>query len=194
MGRLVVFLLLIAAGYLLINRLDPSTPGLSEDGGQLVVETAQLEARFSRIGSLSDSFMVFGGNNQQMTNSLTHVTLSGLPIRHARLIGQTYPDFHLCKSPGAAQAQRLTESTSFIGANRGARRTLIEAIDVHGERVRSGGDRTCVTISGHQLTLDSVHLKHDGRDITRDVAPTFGGTRFAVAEEVELADCASLLR
>lgn len=194
MGRLLVFVLVMAAAYLFVNRLDSSAPGLREDGRQVVLETAQLEARFSRVGDLSESFMLFGGSVDRATNSLTHATLSGLAMRHARLIHQSYPDFHRCKSPGAAQAQRLVETMSLIGATRSARNGLADAVDLYGERLRSGGEQTCLAISGQHLTLDSVHLKEDGRDLTREVVPAFRGTRFTLAESVELNDCESLLR
>lgn len=194
MGRVVVFVLLIAAGYWLMNTLGVSGLGPRVDGRHLVIETSDLELRFSRMGDLSESFMVFGGNNDQPKNSMTHVTLSALAMPHVRTIHQSYPDFHKCKSPGAPQAQRLTETMSLIGADRGAQSALIDVVNLHKKRVGGGGERTCVTLTGAQLDLDFVRLRHDGTDITREVRPALRHTRFYVADEVEITDCQLLLR
>jgi hypothetical protein len=194
MGRVVVFVLLVAAGYWLMNTLGVSGLGPRVDGRQLVIETSDLEVRFSRTGDLSESFMIFGGNNDQLKNSMTHVTLAGLPMAHARTIHQSYPDFHRCKSPGAPQAQGLTETMSLIGADRGAQSALIDVVNLHKKRVGDGDERTCVTLTGAQLELDSVRLRHDGTDITREVRPALRRTRFYVADEVEILDCQLLLR
>jgi hypothetical protein len=194
MGRVVVFVLLIVAGYWLMNTLGVSGLGPRVDGRQLVIETSDLEVSFSRMGDLSESFMVFGGNNDQLKNSMTHVTLSALAMPHVRTIHQSYPDFHECKSPGAPQAQRLTETMSLIGADRGAQSALIDVVNLHKQQVGGGGERTCVTLTGAQLDLDSVRLRHDGTDITREVRPALRRTRFYVADEVEILDCQLLLR
>jgi hypothetical protein len=194
MGRVMVFVLLVAAGYWLVNTLGVSGLGPRVDGRQLVIETSDLELRFSRMGDLSESFMLFGGDNDQRKNSMTHVTLSGLAMPHVRTIQQSYPDFHKCNSPGAPQAQRLTKSMSLIGADRGAQSALVDAVNLYKKRVGGGGERTCVTLTGAQLELDSVRLKHDGTDITREVRPALSHNRFYVADDVEIPDCQLLLR
>lgn len=159
-----------------------------------MLDTKDFEVRFARTAGLCDSFMIFGGNNDQHENSFTHAILSGLPISHAREISQSYPDFHMCKSPGAKRAQRLTETLSMIGANGRAKRALIDVVSEHGKRVSSGGERTCVRMSGSGLELDSVRLKANGDDVTRDIARLHSRSRFYLADEVRLVDCQSLLR
>jgi hypothetical protein len=138
--------------------------------------------------------MVFGGTNDPHRNGLTHALVAGLPMPQARAIHASYPDFHRCASQGASQAKRLVEEMSLIATTRAARDALIEVVDLHDERVRSGGDRTCLTVSGAQLMLDSIHLRQDGRDITQDVSKHFSRTRFFLAEQVEIPDCVTLLR
>lgn len=194
MGRVMVFVLLVAAGYWLMNTLGVSGLGPHVDGRQLVIETSDLELRFSRTGDLSESFMVFGGDNDQRKNSMTHVTLSGLAMPHVKTIHESYPDFHRCNSPGAPQAQRLTETMSLIGADQGAQGALVDVVSLYKKRVRGDGEQTCVTLTGAQLDLDSVRLRHDGTDITREVRPALRHTRFYVVDEVEIPDCQLLLR
>ncbi|UCE86028.1 MAG: hypothetical protein JSU66_17165 [Deltaproteobacteria bacterium] len=195
MVRFISFVLFVAAGYVLLEPLGLGPSGLRIDGSQVVLETEDFEVHFTRLGaSETGTHMVFGGLNDQLRNNLSHATLATLAIRHAQLIGETHPDFHLCSSPGAAQAKRLVETWSFVAASRSARAALIRAVDLHAERLRGDGTRTCVDVTGAELLLDAVQLKHDGRDITSDVAPAFRNTRFQLAERAELADCESLLR
>lgn len=184
----------MAGGYLLIDKVGVNPfGGPAVSGREVVVETQQLRARFSKLGAFSDSYMVFGGNADRATNSVSDAILATLAVRHAELISQTYPDFHMCSSPGAAQAQRLVEDMTFVAANRAARRALAEVVDLHGRRVRSGGERTCVSVSGVELVLDSVQLKHDGQDITHETAGAFERSNFYLAERVELPSCEALL-
>ena len=193
MARLLLFAALFAAGYFLLERIDSDGQGPRLEGGQVVVETEQLEARFSRLGAVSESFMLFGGSDDRAANSLTDATLATLAIRHAQLIHQTYPDFHKCKSPGAPRAQRLTQTTSFIGADGDAESALVEAVDLHRRRVRASGDRTCLTVSGEELALDSVRGKADGTDLTGQVGRAYQGRTFYLARSVEVPDCRRLL-
>ena len=138
--------------------------------------------------------MIFGGTNADMRNNVSDALLSTLAMRHASLIHQRYPDFHLCKSPGAAQAKRYIEASNFIGTTRRARRAVRKAVDVHAERIRGGGERTCISIAGAALSFDSVSLKEDGRDVTGDFGNALRMNPYYLAEEAELVDCAALLR
>jgi hypothetical protein len=193
MGRFIVFAVLVAGGYYLWTHMGSGGPEVQMDGGQVVLDTGELEVRFLTLGSRSESFMVFGGHNKPMKNSFSHVTLAGLPIPDAQAINSRFPDFHMCKSPGAKQAQRLTETLQLIGADSSTRSALSEAVDLHDERIRKGGERTCVSVRGRELSIASVHVKEQAMDITSDVAPKFGNMPFYLADHAEILDCATLL-
>jgi hypothetical protein len=193
MNQVLVFIILATAVYFLIDRIDLSS-GPRVEGREVVVETQDLEVHFTRGAALSEAYMVFGGTHAQLRNNVGDALLSTLAMRHASLIHQRYPDFHLCKSPGAAQAKRYIEAINFIGAARGARRAVREAVDVHAERIRAGGERTCISISGAALSFDSVSLKADGRDVTGEFGQALRANPYYLAEEAELVDCAALLR
>ncbi len=192
--RLVIFLLIMGATWWLVNRLEAAPQGVEVDGSRVVVRTHDFEATFRRLVPVSQSYMVFGGNNDQHRNGLTHALVAGLPMSHARAIHASYPDFHRCASPGASQAKRLIEDMSLIATTRAARDALIEVVNLHDERIRAGGDRTCLTLSGAQLMLDSIHLRQDGQDVTHEVGRHFSRSHFYLAEQVEIPDCATLLR
>jgi hypothetical protein len=193
MNRVLVFIIFATAAYYLVDRIDASS-GPHIQGREVVVETRDMEVRFTRGAAFSEAYMVFGGTNAELRNNVSDALLATLAMRHASLIHQRYPDFHLCKSPGAAQAQRYIESMNFIGTTRSARRAVREAVDVHAERIRSGGERTCISIAGAALSFDSVSLKDDGRDVTGEFGPALQLNPYYLAEEAELVDCASLLR
>jgi hypothetical protein len=200
MGQLLMFALLVGGGFWLfdgcvgVGALDPRGVGTRVEGRDVVSEAGQLEVRFSMVGSLDESYMLFGGDATQHRNSFTHAIIAGLPIREARMIASRYPDFHLCKSPGAHDAQRLTEDVSFVAADRAARGALAKAVDLFDDRLRSGGERTCIRVRGAPLVLESVRVRQNGEDITRQVARAYAKTDLALAQSVQIEDCRALLR
>jgi hypothetical protein len=193
MNRFVTMAVLIGAGYLMWNHLDLGGSTAEIDEHHVALETADFNVRFSRLDPFSDSYMIFGGSDDQPRNMMTHVTLSGLPVRHARSIARSHPDFYMCKSPGARQAQQLTETLNFVVTDSHTRKTLRTALDLFEDRLGSGGERTCVTVRGERLKIASVHLKQNGMDITSDVAPTMKRMPIYLANDAEIADCKTLL-
>ena len=193
MVRVVIFALVMGAAYWLVNHVGLGG-GVRLEDGQVIVAVKDFEAHFSRGAPVSASYMVFGGTNDRHPNALHDAHIVTLEMRHAQLIHASYPDFHRCSSPGAAQAKRYIEDFSVIGAGGSEQRALRRVVDLHDERVGGGGDRTCLTLAGAELHLESVTLLADGRDVTREVAGAFRRTRFVLADEVEIPDCQSLLR
>jgi hypothetical protein len=188
MGRLIAFVLVAAAGYILVTRVMLNPSDVRDDGDMVVVDADQLEGRFHPGGAFSGTFMVFGGLNQRLRNSVLDVYLAGLPIEDARLIHSSYPDFHRCSSPGADSAKRRVQDLSFVARHRGVARTLSRVVDLHEERIRSGGERACVSVSGQRLSLATVKLKEPPMDITAEVAPMFAKTDVYLADDAEIED------
>ncbi len=198
MRRALLFLLLLGSSLALLDTvglssLGPRGIGTRVDGSQVVRDAGPLEARFSRIGALDDTYMLFGGDMMRPRNSLTHAFLAGLPIDDARAIAADHPDFHLCKSAGAPRAQERTRSLNLVAADRAARSALEEAVDLYRERLQENGERTCIRVQGAPLNLESVHLEGGGADVTAEVTRAFGKAELVLAERVDLQDCAALL-
>ncbi len=198
MGRILFFILLVGTGWFLLNvigvSIDPRGVGTKIQGREVILDADQLEVRFSMVGSLQESYMLFGGDTQKRRNSITHVTAAGLPIRNARSIASIYPDFHMCKSPGAKQAMQNIQDLSFVAADRTALNTLIEAVDLFKERIGTDAERTCISVIGAPISLESVKVVEDGADLTRDIAPALKKTKLVLAQSVQIQDCQSLLR
>jgi hypothetical protein len=170
------------------NPLDPTV-----EGSQVLIQTRDLDVRFDRVGELDESYMLFGGVDGELQNSISNVVVSGLAVRHAALIAQRYPDFHKCKSPGAAQAKRLLEPMAWIASDGSTRGTLRKALALHEKSVRSGGERTCLAVSGERLMLGSAKHRSQDFDLTGQLGDGYRGTDFYLVTDAELADCKSLL-
>ena len=197
MGRFFFFILLVGTGWFVLNvigiSIDPRGVGTTIEGRNVILDADQLEARYSVVGSLHESYMLFGGDVQNRRNSITHATAAGLPILNARAISAVHPDFHMCKSPGAKQAMKHTKTLSFVAADRAALNTLVDAVDLFKERLQSGGERTCISVTGAPLSLESVVVVENGADITRDIAGAINQTQLVLAQSVLIQDCQSLL-
>ena len=198
MGRVFFFLLLVGTGWFLLNvigvSIDPRGVGTKIQGREVIRDAGQLEVRFNRVGSLRESYMLFGGDAQQRRNNITHVTAAGLPIRNARSIASIYPDFHMCKSPGAKQAMQDIQNLSFVAADRASLSALVEALDLFEERLGNGGERTCISVAGAPITLKSVKVVEDGTDLTSDIASALNQTELVLAQSVQIPNCQSRLR
>ena len=198
MGRILFFILLVGTGWFLLNvigvSIDPRGVGTKIQGREVIRDADQLEVRFSMVGSLQESYMLFGGDTQTRRNSITHVTAAGLPIRNARSIASVYPDFHMCKSPGAKQAMQHTQNLSFVAADRAALNALIEAVELFEERIGTDAERTCISVTGAPISFESVTVVENGADLTRDVAPALNQTKLVLAQSVQIENCQSLLR
>ena len=192
MARLFFIAAVIWALYSGWNRSCSSGSVARSAGSNVVLEARGFDVHFSRIGDLSEWFMLFGGNHRG-NDSLSHVWLSGIKIGDARALYRRYPDFHMCKSPGAGKAQALTKGMHLVAADPETRRALIDAVNLFEKRLRNKGERVCVGLTGKRLSLESVRDKPDGTDITRNFRG-FSRTSFYFAERVQVRDCGSLLR
>jgi hypothetical protein len=170
------------------NPLAPSV-----EGREVVIQTDDLEVRFDRAGPVSETYMLFGGSDAEMHNSISNVFVSGLAIRHASFIAQRYPKFYMCSSPGAAQAKQLIEDMALIAADGSTRNTLKRAVALHADSVASGGDRTCLRFQGEQISLRSAKHREGGFDLTREFAKGYRQTDFFFVNEAEISDCKALL-
>ncbi len=66
MGRFLFFILLVGTGWFLLNvigvSVDPRGVGTQINGREVIRDAGQLEARFSMVGSLHETYMLFGGD------------------------------------------------------------------------------------------------------------------------------------
>jgi hypothetical protein len=187
----IAFMALLAPLFLNLPGGNPLAP--SVEGREIVIQTDDLEVRFERYGPVSEAYMLFGGLDGEMKNAISNVFVSGLAIRHASFIAQRYPKFYRCSSPGAAQAQQLVEDMALIAADGSTRDTLRRAVSAHEEALASGGERTCLSFRGEQISLRSAKHREGGFELTRELAKGYRETDFYFVTSAEISDCKALL-
>jgi hypothetical protein len=194
MRLLVLAALVLAAAYVLTNRVgtNPLSPQLK--GGEVTVESRQMRVRFQRGTGLDEAYMLFGGDASERSGHFSNVLLSGLAERHVYPIAQRYPDFYLCRSPGAESAKRLVETMSLIGGDGRTRKTLLEALRLYEESIRSGGERTCVHLKGEQLHLVAAQSIPGDIDLTEPIRKGHRTLDFYLIEHAEIVPCQTLTR
>jgi hypothetical protein len=195
MLRLLIFIALMALlAPLVLNWPGSGNPlAPSVEGREVVIQTDDLEVRFDRYGPVSETYMLFGGTDGEMKNSISNVFVSGLAIRHASFISQRYPKFYMCSSPGAAQAKQLIEDFALVAADGSTRDTLKKALALHDQSLASGGERTCLRFRGEQISLRSAKHREGGFDLTPQLSKGYRQTDFVLVSEAEVTDCKALL-
>ena len=145
-------------------------PNVTED--RVVVEAGQLDVHFKRGGrTFSNTYMIFGGMEMNHSNAFCKITLAGLDIRTARTIAAQYPDFYMCKSPGARLAQRAVQDFEIVPADSKVLKALKKSISMHKKSIEQGGDQVCVKLEGEVLRLTSVIARELNEDITSQLPP-----------------------
>jgi len=194
MLRLLLFIVFLALVAPLVLQLPGGNPlGPSIEGQQVVLRTGDLEVHFDRYGPTSETYMLFGGSDAERKNSVANVVLAGLAIRHASHLSQRYPKFHMCSSPGAAQAQQLVENMALVAADGRARSTLRKALARHDRAIAKGGERVCLSISGEQISLRSAKHRDGGFDLTEQMKQGYRQTDFYYVSGASIEDCEPLL-
>jgi hypothetical protein len=195
MLRLVILVaLLAAAAYVLANRVEsnPLSPELTRR--EVTVQSRLNEVRFQRGLPLDDAYMLFGGNAAERSGHFVNVLFSGLAQRHVSFISQRHPDFTQCRSPGAASAKQAIEHMALIGRDGRARNTLLEALQLHEERLQDGGERTCVSLRGQRLHLTSARAVNADVDLTDAISKGHTQVDFYLIDAAAIIPCSTLTR
>lgn len=162
-----ILMFVVAAAYAGARHMDWVNPTFKVQGpqgpGQTLVADAFYKATFTVNEPVEETYMLFGASVREFNAS--HAWLFGLEIDTARRIAQRYPDFHLCKSPGAPEAQRLAKHVQVV-ADRRTLSKLSEAAKLFEDHLGRGDQRICVTLRGEELTLEQ--LESGGQVLTAD--------------------------
>jgi hypothetical protein len=193
MGRIIFLLTLLAlAVYAYLGLQGGAAVAVTDSA--VIRDTGDLRIQFDRRAGFSGTFMIFGGHiDRALPNSFTDTTVAGLDVEDARVLYRRYPDFHLCRSPGARVAQSRVQTLSLIARDRSVSDVIEQALALHMDRIEGGGERTCISLEGEDLALASVTLAQTGDDISHDVVPRFGHTDFYFAEYADIVDCGDFL-
>ena len=169
MKLIVVGIAVIALGAGVVYMKSGSDLGVTITDNEVLVATKDIDARFSRISTISDTYMIFGGTTGDHHNALTRITIAGLGLDDAKRIHKRHPDFYRCASPGARSAQRAIVQLDMVVEKSdvldGLRRSLAE----FKANLQNGGDRACVRVQGDQLKLEEAIVRENGEDMAPQI-------------------------
>jgi hypothetical protein len=166
--------------------------GPTKTDDEVIVKTAKMDVHFARQRAFENTYIIFGGLELTHSDAFSRISLSGLPIRAARSIYASYPDFHLCKSPGAPLAQSAVVDLDIVPASSKVLRQLKKTLAQHNASIHQGGDRVCVKLEGEMLKLTSVIVREMDENIIDQMPPQVHHDYFFV-ESAELIDAKEAL-
>lgn len=175
---------------LLLAGCSQSGPTITDN--EVIVKTNNMDVRFSRIRPFENTYMIFGGTEITHGDAFSKISLAGLDINTARGIYSSYPDFHLCKSPGAPLAQRSTRDLDIVPANSKAMKNLRKTLQKFKASIQQDGGRVCVRLEGEVLMLTSATVRELNKDITNELPPQVHHEYFLV-KSAELLDSKKVL-
>ena len=154
-----ILLVVAAAAYGGARHMDWVSPNVQLQGAsgsaQVLVADADAKATFTVTGPAEQTYMLFGGSVNGDVDG--HAWLAGLELGDAKRIARRHPDFHLCKSPGAAEAQGLLKDVQMV-ADRRTVAKLKSAFKDHEQRLGKDAERLCATLRGQWLELDRLEM------------------------------------
>ena len=152
--RIIICFLLVVFLISGCSQSSQSSQSLSEE--EVIVSTKNNDVYFERVEGFTDTYMVFGGSDNSQTDLIHKIWISGIPMDKAISIYERYPDFHECKSPGAALAQNALLDFRIIPADSEALNILKNAISQYERNFSNDGDRIFVKLEGEALKMTSI--------------------------------------
>ena len=168
---------------------DETAVGVEE----VVVSRKGLDYHFRRAGDFSDTYMVFGGGDLTRAGTVNEIWIGGIDLDKARAIHEKYPDFHRCKSPGAALAQNALLDLDIIPADSKVLESLKDAVSQHERNFANDGDRIFVKLSGEVLKLTRAVIREVDGDVT-DQLPSQMRHDYYLVDSAEIIEAKILLK
>jgi len=163
-----------------------------ERGGArvLVVNRSDGKAELTVGPALDQIFMLFGAQTDNIAE-YEDAWVAGIPIETASHLAKRYPDFHMCKSRGAGEAQSQTQDIGLVSDKAPVRDQLTAIVkEFHRQLgLKSDGRRVCVRLVGSGLQL--ARFEKGGAPIT--VVNQGNRPLEVFVEQVESLDCEPLL-
>jgi hypothetical protein len=162
------------------------------EDNELYVEAGDFDVYFELLEPFSETYMVFGFQHMDYKNSFNNFSLSGIPLEEVQPIYDEHPDFYMCKSPGAARAQKLTRSMNIISADSSVMDALHEAVSAHENSFGRDGDRVAVILEGVKLEMTAAIVRDADEDMLERL-PKGSRENYFLVESVEIIDAIAAL-
>jgi len=160
---------------------------------EVIVSDEDFDYHFERDRDFSDIYMVFGASDHSRVDNIDTISISGIELEDAMSIYERYPDFHKCKSPGAAVAQSKLLDIRIIPANPEVLDTLNNAVSQYERNLKNDGDRIFVELGGERVILTSaIWREHDWEAI--DQIPSLLRGAYYFVESTEITEAKIVLK
>jgi hypothetical protein len=189
--RLLLLLAALAAGgyYFFFVRSKADVEVVGEGAAaQLVMHQDGGKAAYAVGEPYEETLMLFGADAGG-TQNFRHAWLSGLTTRMAAFLLRQYPQLAKCGAPGSKEAIAALKQLEVVGRAPAQREQLVAAVRLYEQRFKENGDRVCVRLGGHRLTLQSAELD-GGIPFQMQKPPDWSSV---AANSVEVFDCATIL-
>lgn len=183
---------LFVAGHFAVQYIRTNPLGPVIEGNEVVVETKEFEVRLFREGTADGVYLVTTAKSIDWSNEPANVELSVIDFVDARDYLRTYPDFHRYGSTPGLNLENVTTPLSVIAANRLAYGSLRDLLGEYDDRVRSHGERLCLTISGDTLRVSGARSIDEGTDHTETFQKSDEKRHRVFADQVRVDDCVKL--
>ena len=150
---------------------QPTQPTQSTSGEEVIVSLKNFDIHFERSGDFSETYMVFGGSDLSQEDMIEKISIYGIPMDKAISIYERYPDFHKCKSPGAAVAQNALVDLHIIPADSGVLNILKNMISQYEKNLKNDGNRVSVKLEGEVLKMTRGIMRKVNGDVTDQLPP-----------------------
>jgi hypothetical protein len=168
---LAVVLIIGVVGFVVMNRGDSTNVTVAT--GEITVHMKDLDVCFTRDDRFSSTYMLFGGDHMTDKRMIIPLFISGVDAEDGKDIAVQYPDFWMCKSPGASRAQSCCMQLNLVPSNADITEDIKDTIANFKESLGDEEDRVCIKLQGDILRLKSVIFVEQNEDITSQLARQF---------------------
>jgi hypothetical protein len=162
------------------------------EDNELYVEAADVDAYFELHEEFSETYMLFGANRETHETAFNEFRLFVISMADLRPIYRAYPDFYMCKSPGAPKAQKAMQPMNIIAADSSVLEALNEAVSEFNNSPGKGIDRVAVYLEGVRLEMTAAIARKADKDILGRL-PQQSRSNYILVEYAEMVDVQAAL-
>jgi len=162
------------------------------EDNELYVEAADVDAYFELHEEFSETYMLWIAKRETHETAFNEFFLDGISMADLRPVYRAYPDFYMCKSPGAPRAQKAMQPMNIIAADSSVLEALNEAVSEFNNSRGKGIDRVTVYLEGVKLEMTAAIARKAGQDILNRL-PQQQRSDYFLVEYAEIVDAQAAL-
>jgi hypothetical protein len=195
MKKLFICIVLILAAVFIMRdywqRSAKEAVAFTEDN-ELYVEAGDVDAYFELLDEFSETYVLWIAKRETHEAAFNEFFLDGISMADLRPIYRAYPDFFMCKSPGAPRAQKAMQPMNIIAADSSVLEALNAAVSEFNNSPGEGIDRVAVYLEGVRLEMTAAIVRKADKDIL-DRLPQQSRSNYFLVEYAEMVDAQAAL-